>query len=326
MMRRRPSVIAVVALIAVAVAAPGASAKGVQVLRVTPLSPTATDAIGVSFNVPARLTRDDRIFVSVAGTHTGACASDVNVFVPRAKLRPGRTGTAVLQPNQGGRFAGWCSGSAEVTVYRATKIPSGYAIGARLAHKPITIRHAVGFNPEREAGTQVRIDVLPESTATVRAAGRADRVLGLGGAIDGWIPGKFVLNSDYTIGLGYQIRRNVLPVTGDDVFVASLVPDPLCSAPSIQTATRVAPGTGSSMTFYRDGHITGRLILAADPTLLAGCAGPATGTTTIDLAGSLGVKKLADLTVTGTIPGVPVGSGLTGTVTVSLDLKVNILD
>ena len=65
---------------------------------------------------------------------------------------------------------------------------------------------------------------------------------------------------------------------------------------------------------------------ASDPTLLAGCAGPASGTTTLDLTGTLGIKKLADLTVTGSAPGVPVGGGVTGTVTVALHLKVNILD
>jgi len=325
----RVSVLAVLALLAVAIAAPGASAKTLQRPVISPASPRATDALSVTFRAPANLGRTDRLAVEVLGTTNGACASDVNVTVPRAKVRPGLAVTALVQPNQGGRFAGWCAGAAEVTVARLKPNGSGYpgyAIAGTVARRRITIRHAPGFSPERAFGTQVRIDVLPESTATVTAPGRADRVLGLGGAIDGWIAGKFVLNSDYQVKLGFQPLPNLTPTTNDELYVRSLVPDPLCSSPSIQTGTRVAPDGGSSLTFFRDGHVSGKLVLASDPAVLAGCAGPATGTTSIDLSAVLAVKKLADLTTTGTITGVPVGGGVTGTVTLALHLKVNILD
>ncbi len=329
MTRARSSVIAALALLAAAIGAPGASAKTIQRPVIAPASPRATDALSVTFRAPADLARDERVAVSVDVPSNGLCAARIVVVVPRAQVRAGGLVTALVRPNQGGRFAGWCSGAAEVTVARLSPIGSGYpgyASVGRVARRRITIHRAPGFHPERPFGTQVRIGLLPESTATISAPGRADRVLGLGGAIDGWIPGKFALNSDYTIGLGFQSQPNVQPVTNDEIFVRSLVPDPLCSSPSILTGARVAPDGGSNMTFLRDGHVTGKLVLAADPTVLAGCAGPATGTTSIDLAALLGVKKLADLTVTGTISGVPVGGGVTGTVAVALHLRVEILD
>ena len=167
--------------------------------------------------------------------------------------------------------------------------------------------------------------LLPGSTATVTAPGRADRTLGLAGGLRGFIPGRFVLNVDYPMNFDSPDPETQVPFT-NAVGVSSLVSDPLCAAAPIHPFAPFADGSGSALSFKRTGAVSGKLVFSADPTTFAGCSGPESGTTTINLEGKLGVKKLADLTLTGTLADVPVGGGVNGTVTVSLEVKIDILD
>ena len=316
-----------VALAAAGVLAPSAAAKGAgSSPSVVPASPAALDAVTVSFRVPAVVKPGDRFRVQIDLKRTGDCAGHAEAALGGAGARAGQVLTATLAPNAGGQYAGWCTGKAAASVYRV-RAPS-----RRVAKTSFRIRRSPGFNPKlydaSRFGSAVHIDVLAASTATVSATGRPERAIGLGGAIDGFIPGKFVLNTDFRIDLGPDAdTRGNAPAPGANVlFLRSLVTDPLCASPAIHPWAPVSGGTGSSLTLLRNGSVTGRIVLSADATTLAGCAGPETGTTTFDVAGKVDTAQLADLTLVATIPGVAVGAGLTGTVTVALHVKITIVD
>lgn len=319
----RSGILAAAALVALAVATPGAGAKshGPR-LTVAPARPSATDALRVTFRAPSALARGEHYGVEIRGQANGNdCRSD-GIEVAAGRFEAGVLTTVQLTANRTGAYIGWCAGKATAILMRGTAGRGWIPVpGFRRTFK---IKPYPAFRPAT-FGTKVLVDVLPTSTATVAAPGRADRVLGLGGGLDGFIPGKFILNADYRVSLGIG-AGNTLPRSANAVIVRSLVSDPLCSSPAVQTIAPMASGVGSSLTFLRSGAVTGSLVLAADPTTLAGCAGPGTGSTTLALTGTLGEEKLADLTMTGSATGVPVGGGVTGAVTVALHLKVNILD
>lgn len=321
------ALLACAALAGFTVAAPSAMAKPggrSATLTVTPARPSATSALRVTVVAPAKVAAGDRFRVTVSVPQNGVCASLKQRLITHA-VRAGSRVVLTFAPNADGTFAGWCAGRASVAFERDT---TGYDAWRTLVRARITIKRAPGFDPA-PFGTKVLVNVLPPSTATVTAPGRPTRVLGLGGGIDGFINGKFVLNTDYRVDLGDLggiTGLNSSPVSGNALVVSSLVTDPLCSAPAIQTLAPVTTAAGSSLTFPQNGHVTGKLVLGADPTTLAGCSGPATGTTTLDLSGDLGITKLADLTLNATVPGVPVGGGVTGSVAIALHLKINILD
>ncbi len=312
-------VIAGLALLAVA---PGAArAGGPRGLSITPRAPVASDAILISFRSPSHAPDTTRYAASVTTTRSGACRSFGLAPFPgslgagtRASIQVGIDAAASPASSR------WCSGRAVARVLRRTA-GGGWAPipGARR-------RFVIARSPGARVlfGTHVLTTVLPTSTATVTAPGRADRVLGLGGDFDGFIPGKFILNTDYKITLGTAFGSPL--VGGNAVVVSALVTDPLCAAPVVHTRAPLPGDASSSLTFLRSGAVSGTLVLAADPTTLAGCAGADTGTMTIALSGTLAEKKLADLTVTGSLTGVPAGGGVTASVAIELHLNVKILD
>ena len=311
---------AVTALAGLALLAPVAAAKpspARHVLTVTPASPTATDALTVSLPAPAVA---GRYAVDLTGPQNGACRAYARRVVTVRRGAKGTTLSVNFAANDGGAFVGWCAGATSVRLLHDTP---GY--GFRLsAVTRFTIRKARGFTPG-PFGTRVAVEVLPSSTATVAAPGRPDRVLGLSGGIDGFLPGRFVLNQDYAIAVGANADGGLPPGSGNALVVSSFVSDPLCAGPAVHTVAAVA-ATGSSLSFANTGAVTGTLVLMADPTTLAGCAGPDTGSTTLALSGVVGEKKLADTVLTATVANVPVGGAVLGTVTVALHLRIDILD
>ena len=170
--------------------------------------------------------------------------------------------------------------------------------------------------------------LLAHAARPVAANQQPKAVLGLGGILGGFIPGVFQLSRDYriTLGTGGGTGWEDLPASASGIAVTSLVTDPLCATPAVATTAPLATSAVSGLAISRDGAVTGTIVLAADATTLAGCAGPATGTTRLDVVGVLGVKKLADAPVEVTLNGVPVGGGVTGSVAIELHLKINILD
>jgi hypothetical protein len=315
---------AVAALLVLAPAADASPAKRRAVISVQPASPVATDAISARVRIPARAAKDERYAVEVMTPRNGQCTAYLLEPVPRP-TRGRAPVIAQLAPNRDGTAVGWCAGRAVVRLMHSTTGADWVPVPG--VARSFTIRRNPRFRPA-PLGTRVLIDVLPTSTATVTAPGRATRVLGLGGTLGGFIPGLFALNSDYRIvlGTGAGTGWEDMPASANAITVSSLVTDPLCATPAVSTTAGLAPGAVSGLTISRDGAVTSSIFLATDATTLAGCAGPATGTTRLDLVGVLGVKKLADTQLDVTIGGVPVGGGVTGSVGISLHLKINILD
>lgn len=316
----RQPVVAMIALAALAVAAPGASAKATThglPPTISPAKPVATDTLNVRFRAPAGAANSERYAIAVRTRAHRNCQSFALVGVDGV-VEARDTATVHLLAGTTASFTAWCTGPAVATLLHRVA-GGGWApiVGARRAFKI-----AKALDEHELFGTKVQIDVLGTSTATVKVLGRADRVLSLSGAIDGFIPGKFILNSDYKIQLNGLADRS----SSSALVVSALVTDPLCSAGTIRTIAPLKLGGGSSLTVLRNGSVAGTFDLASDPGTLAACAGPDTGTTTLDLKGLLGVANLADLTLNATLPYVPVGGGTVGTVSISLHLKITILD
>ncbi len=303
-----------VTALALGVLAPPALARPTS-LSVTPAKPLATDTLTLTARAPGGAPSGRRYALAITTRAGGACQSFA-LARPVGVADPGDRITVDLVPRTDGAWTGWCTGSAVVSLLR--REAGGGWIPVAGARRVFRIKRTPKLDPHELFGTKVLIDVLPTSTATVTLPGHADRVLGLGGSINGFIPGKHVLNTAYAINL-----------TGGDLAVRSLITDPVCTSGTFHPLAPLAPIATSDpakLTFDTAGAVSGALGLAADPATLAGCAGPETGTTTLELSGKLDALKLADVTLAAKTFLVPVGGGNNATVNVVLHLKINILD
>ena len=314
--RTTAALAAVVALTALSGAAPAAHAKAPAKLKlaVTPSAPTTLDELTVTLGPGARFRDgvDYDVSFTVKGPQTRACT--------RARVAPVDTAaSSVAVKLTPAKTSGWCEGNATVALRKL----GGFA-PVVILHRNVRIARNAKFKPQL-LQTAALVHLLPGSTATVTATGRPDRTLGLAGTIAGAIPGQFRLNTPFSVSLS---RETLSPLTGENVVsVDPLVPDPICSAPSIHTRAPLAGGSGSSLVFdTKTENATGTLVFAADPTTLAGCAGPATGTTTVALSGKLGLTGFSDFVLTGQVPNITIAPGVVANVAVSLRLSVEILD
>lgn len=279
---------------------------------VAPARPLATDALTITTRAPHGGPAAGRYALSVTTRAGGACQS----FALRRPVGTAGAGdriTVELVPRTDGAWTGWCSGSAVAALLR--RDARGGWVPVAGARRAFRIARTPKLDPHELFGTKIHIDVLPTSAATVTLPGHTDRVLGLGGTISGFLPGKFLLNTAYKIRL-----------TQSAAAVTSLVTDPVCATGTIRTGLPFALGTPSSLSFDAAGNVTGTIAFASDPLSLAGCAGPANGTTALDLSGKLGALKLADVTLTAKTFYVPIGSSNNLTVNVVLHLNVAIVD
>lgn len=324
---KRIATLAAVACVATA-ALPGVAGahrttagRSVSRTAVQPAKPASDATLTVSFRTGAHAAAGQQYAVEVQTQKRGACRSHA-VEPAAGTAGPNTRVTVSLAAGEPGSGAHWCSGKAIVSALRRVH---GAWITVPGTRRVITVRSV--RTPSAPFGTKVAVDVLPSSTATVTAPGRATRVLTLGGGISGLIPGKLKLNTDYAVRLGGILgapgNRPYLP---DALWLRTVVVDPLCASPAIQTGMTLTPSGPSVLTFRHDGGVSGTLELAGDATALAGCAGPVTGTTKLTLTGKLGAKQLADVELTAKLTGVPVGGGVTGEVAIDLHLNVMILD
>jgi len=298
--RGRCALAALVLVASLALLAPaGASAASPTALRVTPRSPLATNAITVSFRA-GRLAPGYRyrVDLSLRGGDTN-CAGSRSLMV-KGRPRPGSPVTVVLRPSDmdaaGNGYPRWCSGDAVVFLGRVDI--DGAVLTPR--HRDLTIRPDTAY--PSAPGTPVLLRVLDGSALTVHADGRPDRTLGIGGELRGLIPGIFEPNTDVQIG----------GLTGR-LWLTSLPTDPLCAGGSIVPSFATDPAHSTSV-LQASGHAVLTLALAADPLALAGCAAPSTGSTTLTLEGQVTTAGLQALPLAGSITGVPIASGVTGSV------------
>lgn len=313
-MRRQAPLLTFLATVgaAAAPAAAGAAKPLPPKLVITPAHPKADQPITVSFRADGRLPRDRRYRVEIwAGAPNSRCIRLGDAVLLRERPPRGRIVRAQVFPyRQGATVNRWCAGRAEAQLRTVD-------VDGRVSPAPIrrsfTIAKDAHYPADADIGTDLDITVLDGSAITVTAPGRPDRTLPLGGSITGLIPGKFVLNSTWHA----QLR-------GGSLAMRSLVTDPLCAGTAYHLVSPL--GSGSTATFETDGRVSAALVLAADPVSLAGCAGAATGATTLQLSGALGERKLADLTLAGSLAGVPIATGVAATMTVTLRLSVAIRD
>ena len=270
-------------------------------LQVSPAHPTTKRPLTVKFRNDGSLKPKHGYVVVVRN----ACGEQASATVDGV-IRKGWVNVVTLAvPSARGA---WCFGKATVSIR-----DKGYPSTA-LFEKTITF---TGSGSPAPAGTPVKIAVLPGSSITVNVPGHDARILPLVGELRGFIPGAFLLNSDY---YPIELQKGFLSL---DPFT----PNAVCAGPAPPVSFPLAANPKiSSLRFPRNGAVTTTLALDADPLGFAGCAGPVTGDTTLKLAGKLGIKKLAAVELTGTIDGIVIASGVTASATINLILKIDILD
>lgn len=317
--------LAVVAMITTLSLVPAAQAArdplGTLPVRVQPVKPKTTDTLTVTFRA-VRLKPDERYEVEFGTYDNTSCTPGYRVRLRRQ--RPGRPVRVTLSPNPAlatGRLVDenrppngfnvasktrFCAGGTEL---RVTAVDADGKVRP-VGHRMIGIAKDPGYPPLTD--TPARILLLPGSSVVVRRAGHADRTLALAGQLRGTIAGQIQLGSDIAIA----------QVSGDLSFPV-LEPDVQCSGPRYRTS--FAPWREASLVMRQSGDVTFTLPLDLDPASLAGCNEPsAPGRTALTLTGKVGDGGLSKLAVSGTLPGVTLAPGVTGDVTVSLLLNVDL--
>ena len=300
----------VVAVLVLVAGASAATPSNPLQLKVTPAAPSVTKTVTFSFRADGKLKPDQRYRVAFRSDSPGPLCFEhgeqpVIGFTPRGTIVP-------LQFKATAGATGLCPGPATYSVWRIDV--DGHRLGkAQTLHVSIARDPRAPLPTTASLSTPVKLSVLDGSSITVRAPGRPDRILPVGGVFTGLIPGKFVLNTDYTIKLE----------TGS-LDLGSLVTDPLCAGTNY--ALRFALNPAGSSLLTRDGKVSMTIPLGVDPLLLAGCSTTASGATTLNLTGSLGAKKLADIAMTATVDGIPIATGVVGTATADLHIKIAIGD
>lgn len=328
MVRIRSGILAaLIAALSLLVAAVPAQAKGpgpggVKDLRITPKRPQATDTIVVSFRA-GKIARDERYVVDLVGPPAAAtigpavCSGGYRVRV-RGVTRPGRRIRVELNPNDSrgwpvgtsqpgaGRF---CPGEARVGIGRVSPDDDLAVAGTR----KVSVVPDAGFPPP--LGTPVKVSVLDGSAITVRATGRPDRTMALGGLVRGAIPGVFRPNTDVPVGT----------MVGG-LFLKTLQTDAICGGGTFATELPLTPKGGpSNMLLKASGEAIWTVQFAADPLSLAGCAAPASpAPVTVTLSGKVTSDGLLRLPLTGSVPNVPIATGVTATVTFNLLVNVDL--
>lgn len=293
-------------------------------VRVQPAKPTTTDTLTVSFRT-ARLKADERYEISFGAYDNTSCTPGYRVRLRRQ--RPGRLVRVVLPPNPalvrgGARVikdpapSGGFNTPSEVRFCAGGSAAMVTAVNAD-DHVRYLGRRAFGLTkdsayPPVQASSSVKVTVL-DGSLTVKTPGRNDRTMQLGGTLRGTIPQLIQLNTDI----------KAASFTGG-LILKSLVPDAVCTG-TYATDLSVVPGGASNLVLLQDGTGTLTLQLVADPVSLAGCAAPATPQpTTVVLTGKVGTGGLGALSLTGTIPGVPIFASVTGDVTMNLLVNVDL--
>ena len=293
-------------------ASKNAPGKGFQ-LHLVPASPNAAEPLVAVFRGNGKLKRTARYHVSFFTNPAGrSCVASAQRTIAGFITGGARVKASVAEPIADGT-ARWCPGRWTAQLY-TLDIEGRSSPG--LAQTHFTVRKDVHFpaSMNQVPPTLVSLTVLDSSTLTVRAAGRPDRVLGLGGSFDGELPNPFVLNTDYAI-----------KVTAGELHVRSLVLDPVCGAAALGLSFPLGPGA-SAVEIKRDGHVSMSVPLLGDARNLTVCGTGTPGTTTLQLAGMLGVTRLADTALTTTVDNLVLDNGLAASVSVDLHLQITLID
>lgn len=324
---RRVALTTVVAVLSLASAAQAGVPR--TPFTITPAAPSVTSPITATWKVDRALKPGEKFGFALTVTRpqaTGApvagvdCATESRVKarvvrkgqVLRMTFRPGG-GMPWLTP----RPKAWCTGTAGVILFRyLAPIGPGFEPPERFLGKhtvPIVATPGEVINTT-SVRTPVKVTLLPGSSITATAPGRADRSTPVTGVVRGATRGTIVLNGDIAID-GFL----------GAVHLPSFAPDPLCPG-TAPPATTEAIG-GSQLDIGANGSVRFDLSLAGSPAQVFGCgpAGALAGATTFPLTGTVGPKGLTEQALTGTAPGIvlPGGTqgGLVANLTVNIDLS-----
>lgn len=321
-MRARATLLLLLALGVVGLIPPTATAATSKQPRlavsVTPATPQATDTLSVTFTA-GRMPPGWRYVVGIGANAAGAPCT-TGYMVQLKAQRPGSKVTVRLTPSARGatgriffgaplsRADRFCAGPTAVTVDRFDPDLKSVRLGRRV----VSIAKDPGY-PAESTDTATRVTVLEGSTVTVTSAGRQTRTLGLGGVLDGVVPGKIQLNRDIA----------VTSLAGA-LHLRTLAPDTACAGDAYRTAFGSVPAA-TSLTLLQSGAATLTLALDAAAPAIAGCnEAMAAGTTIVTLAGRVSEGGLTKLALTGTASGAQLAPGITADLTFNLLVNVDL--
>lgn len=218
-----------------------------------------------------------------------------------------------LRVNRPTGRAWWCVGKGSVRVV-AVSGPFG-ASTTTLARGLLQVHDDPSSpSPVDPLGLPVRIDLLAGSTMTVKVPGRPDRSAPLSGVLRGFLPGRFIPNSDLAIS-----------VTKGPIAVGAFAGDPLCTTNGRTYPSSLDIGLISSLTLLASGTGYLSLIPSEDPLAVAGCQGPAPpAPRPFALVGKVGPTGLVEYRMGGSIGDVQLGDGTAATISLALVLKIDL--
>lgn len=296
---------------------------------ITPAAPSVTSPITATWKVDRALKPGEKFGFALTVTRpeaTGAPVAGVDCATEsRVKARVVRKGQVLRMTFRPGggmpwftpRPKAWCTGTAGVILFRyLAPLGPGFEPPERfLGRRTVPIVATPGeIIPTAGVRTPVKVTLLPGSSITATAPGRADRSTPVTGVVRGATRGAIVLNRDIAID-GFV----------GAVQLPSFAPDPLCPG-TAPPATTEAIG-GSRLDIGANGSVRFDLSLAGSPAQVFGCgpAGALAGATTFPLTGTVGPKGLTEQALTGSAPGIvlPGGTqgGLAANLTVNIDLS-----
>ena len=287
-------------------------------LSLTPAFPLPFSPISFSFKGDGLLNADQRYHVLLRGprgvARCDAAARDLRVkgFVAKGKLAT----VEAPVPAAGG----WCPGTWRALIVRVDL--DGRKVG-RASLRTFTISvdadHLPAAHPERAT---LSVQVLGTSTLTVRTSGqrgsRPDRVMNLTGTFSGGSRAAFVAGADFQANL-----------TRGAFGLSSLTADPACPGLPYILDFPLAAEASSTATFLASGAVSMTLDLSVAPKTFAGCPGAIPGATALTVTGAVDPQRLAkreltDIELTGTVAGVAIATGVSGSVAVDLHVTVGI--
>ncbi len=303
---------------ALAVVLPGsalAARSSQALLTVGPATTLGSKPIVVSWHTDRAPRAGYRYRIELRIDGVGSkCRSRADAAIARL-WRKGATVSVALRPNRGSgsRSRWWCTGKAPVRVVAVTGPLS--ASTTTLARGLLEVHDdPKSPTPTDALGLPVRVDLLDGSLMTVKVPGRPDRSAPLTGTLRGFLPGRFVPNSDLAISL-----------TRGSITVGALAGDPLCTSNGRTYPTSVGVVGISSLTLFASGVGYLSLIPADDLLAVAGCQGPAPpAPRPVALVGKVGPTGLVRFAMSGSVGDLRLSEGVDATASLTLVIRIDL--
>ena len=282
-------------------------------LQIVPANPTTSQAITIKIRDHGSMKPGTNYQVTVTSFGGSTfCAPAENAPVAGVLKRGWTTRVTIPIPQarslRSDQATQWCPGLYEVQVTKPFG-PDGSRTG--IASRKFRISKD-GVGPAI-VGPTVHADLLPTSTIKVTGPSRPVRKMSLGGELSWILPDLRRANKDYLV----DLKSTTLTLRG-------LAVDPLCAGQNYATSFGLATDVPSQAWFWTTGGVGIALKLNVTPQSLAGCSGPATGSTTVQLRGDRVFDSSPDdLVLKGAVEGIPIATDVVATASVTLHLKLD---